>query len=101
MELATLDATAQAAGVRSGELRPIELVRAAIERIEKLDATLNAVVHRDYAIAAPIQIRVYTDRLLIWNRGELPENWLLGPHPSQPYNPDVANAFFRAREIEA
>lgn len=45
------------------------------------------------------------DRLLIWNPGELPENWseakLLGPHPSQPYNPDVANAFFRAGEIEA
>ncbi len=24
----------------------------------------------------------------------------LGPHPSQPYNPDIANAFFRAGEIE-
>jgi len=69
------------------------------------EAVLNAIVHRDYAVAAPIQIRVYADRLWIWNPGELPENWsqakLLGPHPSQPYNPDVANAFFRAGEIEA
>lgn len=66
---------------------------------------LNAVVHRDYAVAAPIQIRVYVDRLLIWNPGELPEGWseakLRGPHSSQPFNPDVANTFFRAGEIEA
>lgn len=69
------------------------------------EALLNAVVHRDYAVAAPIQIRVYADRLLIWNPGELPEGWsmgkLLGPHPSQPYNPDVANAFFWSGDIEA
>jgi len=69
------------------------------------EVLLNAVVHRDYAVPAPIQIRVYEDRLSIWNPGELPENWtqatLLGPHASQPYNPDIANAFFRAGEIEA
>jgi len=69
------------------------------------EAVLNAVVHRDYAVPAPIQIRVYADRLRIWNPGELPEDWseakLLGEHPSQPYNPDIANAFFRAGEIEA
>ena len=69
------------------------------------EAVLNASVHRDYAVAAAIQIRVYADRLLIWNPGGLPESWsrekLLGPHPSHPFNPDVANAFFRAGEIEA
>ena len=69
------------------------------------EAVVNAIVHRDYAVAAPIQIRVYDDRLSIWNPGQLPEGWsfetLLGLHPSQPYNPDVANAFFRAGEIEA
>jgi len=69
------------------------------------ETVLNAVVHRDYAVAAPIQIRVNADRLRIWNPGELPENWsrekLVGPHPSRPFNPDVANAFFRAGEIEA
>jgi ATP-dependent DNA helicase RecG len=35
----------------------------------------------------------------------LPEGWteqtLLVPHTSQPHNPDVANTFFRAGEIEA
>ena len=68
------------------------------------EALLNAVVHRDYAIPAPIQIRVQDDRLRIFNPGSLPEGWtldtLLGPHPSQPYNPDIANAFFWAGEIE-
>ena len=68
------------------------------------EALLNAVVHRDYAIPTPIQIRVHDDRLRIFNPGSLPEGWtldkLLGPHPSQPYNPDIANAFFWAGEIE-
>ena len=69
------------------------------------EALLNAVVHRDYAIPAPIQIRVHDDRLRIYNPGSLPEGWtlekLLGPHPSRPYNPDIANAFFWTGEIES
>lgn len=69
------------------------------------EAILNAVIHRDYAVAAPIQIRVYDDRLCIWNPGELPETWtakkLLSQHSSRPFNPLVANTFFRAGEIEA
>ena len=69
------------------------------------EALLNALVHRDYAVAAPVQIRVYEDRLAIWNPAVLPEGWgldeLLGEHASLPYNPNVANAFFRAGEIEA
>lgn len=39
-----LDATSQAELVRKGELTPIELVDAAIERIERLNPKLNAVV---------------------------------------------------------
>lgn len=43
--------------------------------------------------------------MMIWNCGVLPENWsietLLSKHGSRPYNPDVANVFFRAGEIEA
>jgi amidase len=44
-DLAFLDATAQAALVRSGELSPLELVEAAITRTEKLNPQLNAVIH--------------------------------------------------------
>ena len=69
------------------------------------EAILNAVVHRDYASAVPTQISVYPDRLMIWNPGQLPPDWtvqsLLDKHPSEPFNPEVANAFFRAGLIEA
>lgn len=69
------------------------------------EAVLNALVHRDYAVAAPIQIRVHEDRLGIWNPAVLPEGWqlddLLREHASLPYNPNIANTFFRAGEIEA
>ncbi len=47
-ELAELDATGQAELVRSGEADPAELVAAAIERIEALNPTLNAVIHPLY-----------------------------------------------------
>jgi amidase len=43
-ELARLDATAQADLVRRGEITPLELVEAAIARIERANPRLNAVV---------------------------------------------------------
>ncbi len=40
----------------------------------------------DYASCTPIQIRIYDDRILIWNSGTLPDNWtverLKTNHPS-------------------
>jgi len=44
-DLANLDATDQAALVRSGDAQPIELIDAAIARIEALNDDLNAVIH--------------------------------------------------------
>ncbi len=43
-EIAALDATAQAALVRSGQVSATELVDGAIDRIERLNPQLNAVV---------------------------------------------------------
>lgn len=43
-DIAFLDATAQAALVRSGDVTPLELVEGAIERIERLNPELNAVI---------------------------------------------------------
>ena len=69
------------------------------------EAVLNAIVHKDYAGAIPIQISVYPEKLMIWNPGQLPPHWtverLMGKHSSQPFNPDMANVFFRAGMIEA
>ena len=47
-ELGFLDATAQAELVRRREVRPMELVEAGIERIERLNPTLNAVITTMY-----------------------------------------------------
>ena len=69
------------------------------------EAILNAIVHKDYSSGIPIQISVYEDRLYIWNQGQLPQTWtvksLLAKHPSIPFNPLIANAFFRSGFIEA
>lgn len=84
-----------------------------VQRIESLpmprealrEALLNSIVHKSYESLTPTQIAVYDDKLEIWNCGILPEDWtidnLLGKHRSRPYNPDIANVFFRSGEIEA
>jgi ATP-dependent DNA helicase RecG len=84
-----------------------------IQRVEKYlfplqalrEAILNAVVHKDYGSGIPVQISVYEDLFVIWNPGQLPEKWdmekLLSKHPSQPYNPLLAAAFFRSGYIES
>jgi ATP-dependent DNA helicase RecG len=69
------------------------------------EALLNAIVHKDYASGVPIQISVYQNKLMIWNPGQLPPEWtlakLLAKHASLPFNPDIANAFFRTGMIES
>lgn len=47
-DLASLDATGQADLVRSGAASPLELVDASIERIERLNPSINAVIHTDF-----------------------------------------------------
>jgi ATP-dependent DNA helicase RecG len=69
------------------------------------EALLNAIAHKDYSSGVPIQLSVYRDKLIIWNDGELPEDWtvesLMKKHASKPFNPDIANALFRSGYIEA
>ena len=69
------------------------------------EALLNACINKDYSEPSPIQIRVYENKLEIVNGGVLPDGWtmetLLSSHRSFPYNPDIANTFFRSGEIEA
>lgn len=69
------------------------------------ETLLNAIAHKDYSGGVPIQISVYSDKIIFWNEGQLPENWtvktLLEKHASRPYNPDIANALFRSGYIES
>ncbi|MCD6366545.1 MAG: putative DNA binding domain-containing protein [Bacteroidales bacterium] len=68
------------------------------------EALLNAISHKNYSSYIPIQISVYKDKIMIWNDGQLPDNWntddLTRKHSSKPFNPDIANAFFRSGYIE-
>ncbi|MEA2691026.1 MAG: ATP-dependent helicase RecG [Acidobacteriota bacterium] len=69
------------------------------------EALINAIAHKDYAAAIPVQVSVYSDKLLIWNPGHLPEGWTLAnltrKHASYPFNPDIANTLFRAAYLES
>ena len=69
------------------------------------ESILNAIAHKDYTTGIPVQISVYPDHLVIWNPGQLPESWtvskLFEKHSSQPFNPSLANTFFRSGDIES
>ncbi|UCE20145.1 MAG: putative DNA binding domain-containing protein [Gemmatimonadota bacterium] len=68
------------------------------------EAIVNAICHRDYAATGTVQIRIYDDRLEVWNPGMLPPDLsiedLKSEHPSRPKNPKIAHVFHRARLIE-
>ncbi|MDR1687934.1 MAG: putative DNA binding domain-containing protein [Clostridiales bacterium] len=69
------------------------------------EAVLNAVVHKDYSTGNPIHIKVYDDKVIIYNDFQLPANIkpekLLDGIGSKPHNPLIANTFFRSGQIEA
>jgi len=68
------------------------------------EAIVNAVAHRDYTSGAAIQVSVFSDRIEVWNPGELlppltPES-LRKPHRSVLRNPRIAEALFLVHYIE-
>jgi amidase len=65
-----LDATAQAELVASGKVSPVEMVNAAIERVERYDGALNALTYRWFEAARQLA-----------SSSELPE----GPFRGVPY----------------
>ncbi|MFW5785960.1 MAG: ATP-binding protein [bacterium] len=91
------------AGVSYEGLQRVERYPLPLEAMR--EALLNALVHKDYASGAPVQLSVYEDQVIFWNAGQLPDDWtvdrLLSQHPSLPANPLLADAFFRAGYIEA
>jgi len=89
-------------GTRAGGAQaPVEYE---IPRDAVAEAIVNAVVHRDYASNASVQVMLFADRLEVWNPGGLipPLTFasLRVPHPSIPRNPLLAEPMFLARYIE-
>jgi len=74
---------------------PLEVLR---------EAVYNAVVHKDYNLGNPISIKIYDDKVIIYNNCQLPINVdpeaLLNVIESNQHNPLIANAFFRSGQIE-
>jgi len=91
-------------------IRPISYK--GLERMEPLEypepalreAILNSIIHKDYS-STWIFLRIYDDRLEIWNPGELPNELTIEKlktnHSSYPRNPNIAGVFFLAGYIES
>jgi ATP-dependent DNA helicase RecG len=65
---------------------------------------LNALVHRNY-MGAPTQIRIYDNKMFVWNDGGLPSTITLPQltqlHSSHPRNPTLASACFLGGYIDS
>jgi ATP-dependent DNA helicase RecG len=65
---------------------------------------LNSLIHRNY-MGAPTQIRVYDNKMFVWNDGGLPASITLSQlkqsHSSHPRNPILAEACFRGGYIDS
>lgn len=69
------------------------------------EAVYNALIHCKWEDGIPIQIRIEDEAMYISNACVFPSDWttenLMKTHNSRPYNPDLANAFFRSGYIES
>lgn len=69
------------------------------------EAVYNALVHNNFADSIPIQIRIEDKAMYISNNCILPKDWtaetLMQLHKSRPFNPAIAQVFYRAGYIEA
>jgi ATP-dependent DNA helicase RecG len=68
------------------------------------EAIINAIAHRDYYSNASVEVRLFADRLEVWNPGRLPDTLTLDSlridHPSVPHNPLIAESLYLTRYIE-
>lgn len=80
-------------------IEPLEFPEEALREI-----ICNSIVHRDHQ-GTWTQMSIYSDHIRLWNEGKLPDDLsiekLMGKHTSQPRNPKMAEAFYRAGFIEA
>ena len=94
---------AQSRGLRTESFQApmrFELPREVVE-----EALVNALVHRDWHLSASVEVRLFADRVEIWNPGALPEGItipkLYETHSSYPVNELVLKVFDFAGVIES
>lgn len=85
--------------------RPERVDRPLIPPDALREILVNALIHRDYAIAGgAVSLAIFDDRLEIWSTGTFPvgitPRMLARSHPSLPRNPIIAEVFHRAGLIE-
>ncbi len=68
------------------------------------EAIVNAVAHRNYHSNGFVQVIVFSDRVEVWNPGELPPGLtpqlLREPHGPMPRNPLIAEPLYRINYVE-
>jgi len=66
---------------------------------------LNSINHKQYEENNPVQVSIYDDKIYVWNDGKFPKEIasksLFEKHFSKPYNPLIAQTFFKAGFIES
>lgn len=66
---------------------------------------LNSINHKQYEESNPVQVSIYDDKIYVWNDGKFPEELdsqnIFEKHYSKPYNPLIAQTFFKAGFIES
>ena len=80
-------------------IEPLEIPENALREI-----IFNAIIHKEYP-GYSTQMRVYDDRIWLWNSGGLPDGitfeQFMGAHSSCPRNRLIARAFYLAGFIES
>ena len=80
-------------------IEPLEIPEDALREI-----IFNAIIHKEYP-GYSTQMRVYDDRIWLWNSGGLPEGitfeQFIGAHSSCPRNRLIARVFYLAGFIES
>ena len=80
-------------------IEPLEIPKDALREI-----IFNAIIHKEYP-GYSIQMRVYNNRIWLWNSGGLPEGitfeQFMGAHSSCPRNRLIARVFYLAGFIES
>ena len=84
-----------------------------LQRVETLEypyeavreAVINALIHRDYTDTTVLQIRVYDEKIVFSNgatlSAEVPIEKFKENHISKPFNPIIANMFYKAGFVES